>query len=329
VTTSSTPVPGSAAEGYTAARESAAAFDLPERGVLEATGPLRQKFLQGMLTNEVQALAAGQGNAAAILDVRGHVQALLRVLVTGDAVLLEAREDRLSLVQRTLEHYRVAAPVRFRVVPTTIVGLIGPRAEEVLRAGGVEAPEAPGSHVRASFHGVEARVARAADLPPRGFAIHVAPEAAAPLRGALADAGVPTVRREVIDALRVEVLRPWCGEDVTEENLLHETGLVPECCSLSKGCYLGQEVVARLDARGGNVNKGLRGLRLDREAPRGTLVLAAGKEVGRVTTSALSPKDGPVALAYVHRAHFAPGTALEVGGAPATVVLGFAAAPGA
>jgi folate-binding protein YgfZ len=329
VTTASPPVPGSAALGYTAARERAAVFDLPERGVLEATGPLRQKFLQGMLTNEVQALAAGQGNASALLDVKGHVQALLRVLVTGDAVLLETREDRSSLVQRTLEHYRVAAPVRFRVVPTTVVGLVGPRAEEVLRAGGAEVPEAPGSHLRTSFHGVEARVARAADLPPRGFAIHVAPEAAAALRGALADAGVPTVRREVIDALRVEALRPWCGEDVTEENLLHETGLVPECCSLSKGCYLGQEVVARLDARGGNVNKALRGLRLEREAPRGTPVLAAGKEVGRVTTAALSPKEGAIALAYVHRAHFAPGTALEVGDAAATVVLGFAGAPGA
>jgi folate-binding protein YgfZ len=327
--TTSSPAPVDLAEGYAAAREDAAAFDLTERGVLEATGPLRQKFLQGMLSNEVQALAAGQGNAAALLDVKGHVQALVRVLVTKDAVLLETREDGLALVQRTLEHYRVAAPVRFRTVPTVVIGLVGPRAEDVLRAGGAEVPEAPGAHAQTFFHGVDLRVARATDLPPRGFALHVPPEAGPRLRGALADAGVRTAGRETIDALRVEALRPWAGEDVTEENLLHETGLVAECCSFSKGCYVGQEVVARLDARGGKVNKALRALRLRREAPRGTPVLAAGKEVGRVTTSALSPREGPIALAYVHRAHFAAGTEVEVAGAPATVVPSFAASAGA
>jgi folate-binding protein YgfZ len=317
------------AADYAAARESAAVLDLPERGLLEATGPLRQKFLQGILTNEVQALAAGQGNAAALLDVKGHVQALLRVLVTGDAVLLETREDGLPLVQRTLEHYRVAAPVRFRVVPVAVLGLVGPRSADILRAGGADVPDALGSHARTTFHGVDLRVARAADLPPEGFALHVGPDAASRVRDVLAEAGVPTAGREVVDALRVEALRPWMGEDVTEENLMHETGLVAECCSFNKGCYLGQEVVARLDARGGNVNKALRGLRLGREVARGTPVLADGKEIGRVTTSAVSPKEGPIALAYVHRAHFAAGTVLEVADAAATVVLDFAAASAA
>ena len=113
---------------------------------------------------------------------------------------------------------------------------------------------------------------------------------------------------------------------MTEDNLLHETGLVNEYSSFNKGCYLGQEVVARLDARGGHVNKALRGLRLSVPAPKGALVLAAGKEVGRVTTSAFSPRLGPIALAYVHRSHFAPGTELEVAGAVATVVDSFPAA---
>src|SRR5262245_32186741 len=102
-------------EDYAAARERVAVVELPERGVLEATGPLRQKFLQGMLTNEVLALGPGEGRAAALLDVKGHVQALLRVLVAENAVLLETLSDRLGPVQSTLEHYRVAAPVRFRV----------------------------------------------------------------------------------------------------------------------------------------------------------------------------------------------------------------------
>jgi glycine cleavage system aminomethyltransferase T len=85
-------------------------------------------------------------------------------------------------------------------------------------------------------------------------------------------------------------------------------------------------VVARLEGRGGNVNKALRGLRLAAPAAAGTAVTASGKEVGWLTTSAVSPRLGPVALAYVHRSHFAPGAAVEVDGRPATVVTGFAAA---
>jgi tRNA-modifying protein YgfZ len=118
-------------------------------------------------------------------------------------------------------------------------------------------------------------------------------------------------------------LRPWYGPDVTEENLLHETGLVGECHSPAKGCYVGQEVVARLEARGGNVNKALRGLRLSAPASAGAAVTVEGRDVGRVTTAGVSPRLGPIALAYVHRSHFAPGTAVEVGGAPATVVTSF------
>jgi folate-binding protein YgfZ len=131
------------------------------------------------------------------------------------------------------------------------------------------------------------------------------------------------VGHDALDVLRVEMLRPWYGSDVSEENLLHETGLVAECHSPAKGCYIGQEVVARLEARGGNVNKALRGLRLSAPASAGSAVTLEGREIGRVTTAAVSPRLGPIALAYVHRAHIAPGAGVEVGGAPATVVTSF------
>jgi folate-binding protein YgfZ len=315
------------AEPYRAAREGAALVDLSERGVLEATGPLRQKFLQGMLTNEVEGLSPGEGRAAALLDVKGHVQALFRVLVEKEVVRLESLADRLAAVERTLDHYRVAAPVRFKAVPTAVLGLLGPLSEHALRAGGAEIPAlAPESHARTSLHGVDVRVARASDLPGRGFAVHASPDDAPRLRAALEGQGAVPARREILDALRVEALRPWLGADVTEENLLHETGLVAECCSFQKGCYLGQEVVARLDARGGNVSRALRGLRLGAPATRGAPVLVAGREVGRVTTAALSPRSGPIALAYVHRSHFAPGTEVEVAGSPATIVPDFGGA---
>jgi folate-binding protein YgfZ len=308
------------ADGYAAAREAAAWADLAERGVLEVTGPQRQKFLQGMLSNDVLGRTPGTGCMAALLTVKGHIQALMRVLVTQEAVLLEIPQDRLSLVESTLEHYRVAAPVRFTARPTAVLAVLGPRAREALRDdAGAEVPDLPReSHVAVRLGGQGVLVARASDLPS-GFVVHAAPEGAASVREALARRA-QRLEREALDALRVETGRAWYGPDVTEENLLHEAGLVDDYHSFSKGCYIGQEVLARLDARGGNVNKKLRGLRLSAPATAGTPVRAAGKDVGRVTTAAVSPRLGPIALAYVHRDQAAPGTTLDVAGATATVV---------
>jgi folate-binding protein YgfZ len=310
--------------GYEAAREGAAVVELPTRGLLEASGPTRQKFLQGMLTNDVAGRAAGQGCRAALLTAKGAVQALLRVLVDADVVVLEAEAERLSLVQTVLEHHRVAAPVRFAARPAAVLGLLGPRAAEVLRAAGAErVPDEPEAHVRAELAGQAVRLVRAGDLPGGGFVLHAAPGAAGPVREVLQAEGARPIGSDALDARRVEQVRPWWGSDVTEENLLHETGLVAELHSPTKGCYLGQEVVARLQARGANVNKALRGLRLSSPAAGGAIVSVDGKEVGRVTTAAVSPRFGPIALAYVQRSHFAPGTAVDVDGARATVATSF------
>jgi tRNA-modifying protein YgfZ len=313
---------------HAAAGRGAALIDLSDRGVLETTGPQRQKFLQGMLSNEVLNRPPGQGCLAALLTVKGHVQALLRVLIEKDAVLLEMPADRLELVERTLNHYKVAAPVRFKALPTAILGLIGPQAADVLGRAGAVVPDLPAEgHVRAAIAGRTGLLARASDLPGGGFVLHLSPEDATAVRDALLAAGAVPIGREVTDALRVESLRPWYGADVTEDNLLHETGLVSEYASFSKGCYIGQEVVARLDARGGHVNRALRGLTLSAPVPAGTTLTVEGKEVGRVTTAAVSPRRGPIALAYVHRSTLAAGTVLRAGDASATVVSAFSEAP--
>lgn len=312
--------PGAEAAEYEAARAGAALIDLGERDVLEATGPERQKFLQGMLSNDVLNRPAGEGCCAALMTARGHLQALIRVLVARDAVLLELPAERMALVEQTLVHYRVAAPVRFKTRSTAVLGLVGPQALERLRGAGAEVSElGPESHVSASLAGQTVLVARASDLPPTGYVLHVNPDGAAAAWSALVAAGARPLGRRAMDALRVEAGRPWYGPDVSEENLLHETGLVAECHSPTKGCYIGQEVVARLEARGGNVNKQLRGLRLSAAVSPGASVVAEAKEVGRVTTAAVSPRLGPIALAYVHRSAVEAGTAVAVAGATATV----------
>lgn len=312
---------GQGASGYAAANEAAAIIALSDRGVLEAAGPDRQKFLEAMLSNEVLARKPGEGCLSALMDVKGHVQALPRVSVVPNAVHLELARERLAGVQATLDHFKVAAPVRFQATDLSVLAILGPRAEAVLKQAGAEPPpEPPEAHRETQVGGNIVRVIRATDLPVAGFILHTASPDAEAVEGALVSAGATPLDSPALDALRVEAGRPWFGRDVTVDNLLHETGLVAELCSFRKGCYLGQEVIARLDARGGNVNKRLRGLRLGVPTHDGAALTVAGETAGRVTTAALSPRLGPIALAYVHRAHAEAGTVVEVEGARATVV---------
>jgi folate-binding protein YgfZ len=314
---------GALAEEYRAAREGAGLATLA-RGTLDVSGPKRQDYLHAMLSNDVKSLRPGEGRRAASMTPKGSLQAIVRVLVDASVVVVETEQDRVEPVLRTLEHHKVGAPVRFATRPVAVLGLIGPRAEELVRSAGADLPAEPlDSHRVTRIAHQEVRIVRAGDLPGRGFVLHVAPEASPAVRAALEAKGAVAVGREALDALRVEAMCPWYGADVTEDNLLHETGLLEVLHSPTKGCYVGQEVIARLEGRGGNVNKALRGLRLAAPAAPGTAVTASGKEVGWITTSAVSPRLGPIALAYVHRSHFAPGAAVEVDGRTATVVTGF------
>jgi folate-binding protein YgfZ len=304
-------------ESYREAREGAALADLSDRAVLAATGPKRQSFLHGILSNDIAGRAPGQGVLSALMDAKGHLLCLFRVLVTEDALLLEMPAERLAFVTETLERYRVAAPVRFAAQPASVVGILGPRAAEVMRDAGIEAvPTEREAHAAATVRGHEVRVARAGDLPAQGYVVYLPTLGAGEVLDAFS--GVAAVDAPTLDALRIEDGRAWYGPDITSGNLLFETGLVSEY-HVPKGCYVGQEVVARLEARGGNVSRALRGLRLTAPAQAAATVQAEGAEVGRVTTAAMSPRFGPIAMAFVHRRACEPGTAVEVDGAPAVV----------
>lgn len=315
---------GSATEKeYRAGREAAGLVTLA-RGTLDVSGPKRQDFLHAMLSNDVNGRRPGEGCRAASMSAKGSLQAFLRVLVDASVVVLETEQERLELVLQTLEHHKVGAPVRFAKRPVSVLGVLGPRAGDVLKAAGASPlPEGLDSHREASVAGQPVRLVRASDLPGGGFVMHAAPEQEGALREALEAAGAVPVGREALDALRIEALCPWYGTDVTEDNLLHETGLLSILHSSTKGCYVGQEVIARLEGRGGNVNKALRGLRLGAAATPGTALTADGKPAGWLTTCAVSPRLGPIAMGYVHRSHFAPGSEVEAAGAPARVVLAF------
>lgn len=310
-------------EEYAAAREGSAVVDVAGRAVLAVTGPPRIKFLHNIVSNDLQSRVPGQGTLAAVMDVKGRLLVLMRALVTEDAVLLEMPADRLDVIEPLLVHYKVAAPVRFARRPVAVLGVFGPGAAETLARAGATVPAdaARESHFASVVGGAPVRIVRASDFPAGGWAIHASPEQAAEVRAALIAGGAVPIGEGTLDVLRVEDGRPWYGRDVTEDNLLHETGLVAEYHSPAKGCYVGQEVIARLEARGANVNKLLRGLRLAGPVESGAAVHADGKDVGVVTTSGVSPRLGPIAMAFVHRSRAEAGTVVEVAGAPATVTI--------
>jgi tRNA-modifying protein YgfZ len=308
------------AEDYAAAREGAAFIALPDRALIAVTGPLRQKFLHNLLSNAVEGRKAGEGCRAALMDVKGRLLAFVRVQVTADAVMLEVPAEGRERIEALLVHYRVAAPVRFAAPAVAVLALLGPRALAVLNAAGLDLTSlALDAHATGALVGVDVRVGRGGDLPAEGYVLHVPAEQAPAVCDALRSQGAREISPETFDTLRVEDGRPWYGRDVTEENLLHETGLVSEYHSPTKGCYVGQEVIARLEARGGNVNKRLRGLTLAAPGEAGAPVRFEGKDIGRVTTAAVSPHRGPIALGYVHRNQAEPGSVVEVGGSRATV----------
>src|SRR5207245_9941401 len=152
--------------------------------------------------------------------------AFMRVLLRTNGILLELPADRLGPVEQALVHYRVAAPVRFEPRAVSVLALLGPQARATLGRSGCDLPPLPPeAHAECAVAGIPVRVARARDLPRDGLVLHAAPPDSSHVQDALEAAGARPLGRSTLDALRIEEGRAWYGPDVTEENLLHETGL--------------------------------------------------------------------------------------------------------
>jgi folate-binding protein YgfZ len=317
-----------AAREYRAAREAVALFDRSSLGKVVVTGRDRQAFLQGMLTNDVKALPPGQGAAAAFLDAHGKVMALLVVYAAADRVLIELPAGMTEKTLQTLDHYLISEKAYFEAADDAfaILSLQGPAARTLLEGlGGGAIDLAPYAHAEVTLSGVPVRVINRAEGPAAGFHCWVAAEQAQALRDVFGAAGAVPAGPEILDVLRVEAGQPWYPTDVDDSVILPETRL-ESLVSYTKGCYIGQETVARVKYRG-HVNRALSGLVVDgdRVPEAGARVTAAGKDVGRVTSAVRSIALGrPIALGYVRREHLEPGSSVTVvdaaGEQPARVV---------
>ena len=303
-------------EEYAAARRGVALFDRSALGKVTVTGRDRLSFLQGMLTNDVKALAPGQGVPAAFLDAHGKVMALLVVYAATDQVLIELPAQMTAKTLETLDHFLISEKAYFEAADEAfaILSLQGPGAKAALEGlTGRPIDLAPYAHVEVEIAGGPARVINRAEGPGPGFHCWIPAEHAEGARAAMQAAGAVPAGAAALEILRLEAGQPWYPQDVDASLIFPETRL-ESFVSFTKGCYIGQETVARVKYRG-HVNRALSGLVVegDRVPETGARVVVDGTDVGRVTSAARSIALGrPIALGCVRREHFEPGTAVTV-----------------
>jgi folate-binding protein YgfZ len=303
------------ASAYDALTGGCALVDRSEMGKLAFVGPEAATFLNGQVTNDVEALQDGTGCYAALLTNKGKMLGDLRLLRAGDdTVVLHCERSALQPVFDVLRRALVGwqAELQKRTVQEACFSLIGPRARGV--AGAEDLPTDEHAHRATTIGGADARVV----VTHLGVDVLVAGEDADAVRAALVSAGAVEVPDAAAEVVRVESGRPRYGVDLDDSVIPQEAGLNERAVSFSKGCYVGQETVARLHYKG-KPNRHLRGLRLSAPVAPGTALRAGDREVGQVTSVVVSPRLGPIGLAIVRR-EAEPGARVDAGGATAEVV---------
>lgn len=291
---------------YRQLREECGVLDRSDRGKLLVTGSEAAEYLQGQLTNDIEALGPGEGCYAALLDRKGHMQADMRVLVVdGEKIWVDTEPEGLAAARRHLEMYKIGrdADVHDASDERAIVSLIGPRSAEL--AGSSPLPEY--CHEEIAVDGIECPAVGTAlgiDLIPSA-------EDRERLIAALAAAGAPAVDPAAGEIVRIESGTPRFGSEMDTATMPAEAGIVAAAVNFEKGCYIGQETVARLHYKG-KPNRHLRGLQLSGPAEPGTTLSLGEKEVGKLGGSCLSPAHGSIGLAIVRR-EAEPGAELLVG----------------
>jgi folate-binding protein YgfZ len=299
-----------------ALREGAGLLDRSERGKLALAGAGAKALLQGQVTNDVEALTPGTGCYAALLTPKGKMLGDLRILDAGDELWLDTERGALQEVFNAIHRARIGfdADLGKRTLQQALLSLVGPRAREVAGPAAAALPDAEHANARAEVGGVPVL------LIVTDVGLDLACEAGArdALAAALEARGARPVSEAAVECLRVERGRPRYGLDLDDTTIPEEAGLNERAVSFEKGCYVGQETVARLHWRG-KPNRHLRGLRLSELQPSGTELRLGERVVGTLGSVALSPAHGPIALALVRR-EAPPGTRLLAGSASAEVV---------
>jgi folate-binding protein YgfZ len=323
-------LPAEALRGYEAARSAAVSFDRQDLGRIVVSGRDRASYLHGLLTNDIAILQPGMGCYAAYLTPQGRMIADLWVFELGDVILLELSRDVKDLVLQKLDQFVFTEDVQLGDVSDTFAGVavVGPSSSSaVAQLIGTSAAQLDSLHMpgalRTVFQGEPAIVLRTSDMGVPGFEALVPRAQVESFRAALERGGVRRIDAAAAEVLRIEGGVPRFHKDMDEETIPLEAGIESRAISLTKGCYVGQEVIIRVLHRGhGRIARKLVGLSIDGAGvpAEGAAVEADSRSVGQVTSSAWSPAlNHAIALAYVHRDFVEPGTSVTVEGRAARV----------
>lgn len=305
---------------YSALHNGALFFDRSDRMRIRISGPKAAELVTGMVTNDVSAMQPGEGQYAAALTPKGKIVADLRIFALDDAVLIDTPAAAAPGWKEMVRKYVNPRLAPYHDVSSELrdIGVFGRSARSVVsQALGMDdrdlATLAPYSHVSRPFENATVLIARVPEMDMEGYDIFLPPEEAASLVTKLQAAGISAGSRETWEIARIESGRPEWGTDMDDSTLPQEANFDElGAISYTKGCYIGQETVARVHFRG-HVNRFLRRLRfVTRPAPpKGAELLdEAGKVIGDIRSSALSPRYGGVALGMVRR-EVTPGTTLQ------------------
>jgi len=291
-------------------------LDRSERGKLALSGSGAVEFLNGQVTNELATLRAGEGRYAAFLTHKGKMLGDLRILAASAAdggaqapreLLLDTERSALQALFDMIRRHKVGFDVELhkRTLECGLLSLIGPHAERIAGAPPPEAIEH--SNAPLLIDGVSTLAVRT-DL---GIDLFCAAADTERLAAALRARGAEPVGDAAAECVRIESGRPRYGVDLDDSVIPQEAGLNSRAVSFTKGCYVGQETVARLHYRG-RPNRHLRGLRLSAPVAPGAELRLGERVVGALTSSTVSPRLGPIALALVRR-EAEPGATVRVG----------------
>lgn len=317
-------------------RDGAALVNGSRAGRILLTGADRRSYLQGLLTNDIEALQPGTGCYAALLTAQGRMMTDMRVLELGDAVLVDLPAEVTSAIRDHLDRFIFTEDVSVQDVTATRggIGLYGPRALDVLAAARTEggAPQPLFASTRVRIGGVAAILVRSDKAGVGGYDL-IADAADIPaIESALLNAGAVPADEMDVETVRIESGQPRFGADMDTDTIPLEAGLEDRMISRTKGCYVGQEVIVRVLDRGhGRVARRLVGLTVGADSPiplPGARLQAAGKEAGRITSAAFSPALArPIALGYVHRDFVEPGTRVQIDGSGEALVTALPLVP--
>ncbi len=318
---------------YRALRHGFGLIDLSNRGLIRVEGRDRQRFLNAMLSNNTADLEPGQGCYATFLNPKGHMVTDLVVYADEASYLLEVEPHVVSTFLEAIDFFVISEDVTFAVETEkwAAIGVQGPKAPDVLAAVSGQEPLrdlAPYGSQPCQIESHDVWVARRSYTREPGYLLLAGLAAAEAVWTTIRQQGEVFEGRAVglaaLDTLRIESGTPRFGIDMTDATIPVEANL-QGAISYTKGCYVGQEVIARIDARG-HVNRRLVGLLLgDAGLPEaGARIFSPQREVGWITSATQSPAmQQTIALAYVRRESLEPDTALQVrtdaGDIPATV----------